>query len=98
MRAGVQVFQQSDFTTNPCGSGTQNVIEFPLRNGESANLVTSVQGMQFLPAPQGVSVGAAVEHQGAEFFNLSDLSSSAIDGCCRLGVPHQAKTTQCGTT
>jgi len=79
-QAGVQVFQQSDFTTNPCGAGTQNIIQFPPRNGKSANLVTSVQGMQFLPAPDGVSVGAAVEYQGAEFFNLSDLSSCAIEG------------------
>jgi hypothetical protein len=79
-QAGVQVFQQSDFTTNPCGAGTQTIIQFPPRNGKSANLVTSVQGMQLLPAPDGVSVGAAVEHQGAEFFSLSDLSSCAIDG------------------
>ena len=78
--AGVQVFEQSDFTTNPCGSGTQNIIELPPRNGKSANSVTSVQGMQFLPYPQGVSVGAAVEHQGAEFFSLSDLKTCAIDG------------------
>ena len=78
--AGVQVFERSDFTTNPCGSGTQKIIQFPARNGKSANFVTSVQGMQFLPAPQGVSVGAAVEHQGAEFFSLSDLSTCAIDG------------------
>jgi hypothetical protein len=79
-QAGVQVFQQSDFTTNPCGSGTQNIIEFPPPKGKSANSVTSVQGMQFLPAPNGVSVGAAVEHQGAEFFSLSDLKTCAIGG------------------
>lgn len=69
LEAGVQVFQRSDFS-NPCGA--QNIIEFPA--------VTSVDGMQFLPAPQGASVGAAVEQQGAEFFNQSDLTTCVIDG------------------
>ncbi len=71
--AGVQVFD-SDFN-NPCGG--QNIIGFPPPGGQA---VTSVDGMQFLPAPQGVSVGAAVEQQGAEFFNLSDVKTCAIDG------------------
>jgi hypothetical protein len=57
LAAGVQVFEQPDFTTNPCG--VDNLIQFPS--------VTQVVGMQFLPAPQGISVGAAVEHQGAVF-------------------------------
>jgi hypothetical protein len=72
-QAGVQVFD-SDFN-NPCGG--QNIIGFPPPAGQA---VTSVDGMQFLSAPQGVSVGAAVEQQGAEFFNLSDVETCAIDG------------------
>src|SRR5208282_1089412 len=71
--SGVQVFD-SDFN-NPCGG--QNIIGFPPPGGQA---VTSVDGIEFLPAPQGVSVGAAVEQQGAEFFNLSDVKTCAIDG------------------
>ena len=71
--SGVQVFD-SDFN-NPCGG--QTIIGFP-PPGEQA--ITSVDGIQFLPAPNGVSVAAAVEQQGAEFFNLSDVKTCAIDG------------------
>ena len=71
--SGVQVFD-SDFN-NPCGG--QTIIGFPPPGGQA---ITSVDGIQFLPAPNGVSVAAAVEQQGAEFFNLSDVSTCAIDG------------------
>ena len=71
--SGVQVFD-SDFH-NPCGGA--NIIGFPPPGGQA---VTSVDGIQFLPAPNGVSVAAAVEQQGAEFFNLSDVKTCAIDG------------------
>ncbi len=71
--SGVQVFD-SDFK-NPCGGA--NIIGFPPPGGQA---VTSVDGIQFLPAPSGVSVAAAVEQQGAEFFNLSDVKTCAIDG------------------
>jgi hypothetical protein len=71
--SGVQVFD-SDFN-NPCGG--QNIIGFPPPGGQA---VTSVDGIEFLPAPNGVSVAAAVEQQGAEFFNLSDVKTCAIDG------------------
>ena len=71
--SGVQVFD-SDFN-NPCGG--QNIIGFPPPGGQA---ITSVDGIQFLPAPNGVSVAAAVEQQGTEFFNLSDVKTCAIDG------------------
>jgi hypothetical protein len=61
LQAGVQVLERPDFT-NPCGE--QNIIQFDSR-------VTNVDGMSFFPpSPLGLSVGAAVELQGAEFFNL----------------------------
>jgi hypothetical protein len=71
--SGVQVFD-SDFK-NPCGGA--NIIGFPPPGGQA---VTSVDGIQFLPAPNGVSIAAAVEQQGSEFFNLSDIKTCAIDG------------------
>ena len=74
LAAGVQVFEQPDFTTNPCG--VDNLIQFPS--------VTQVVGMQFLPAPQGISVGAAVEHQGAVFFNLSNFFDQVVLNPCSI--------------
>ena len=71
--SGVEVFD-SDFN-NPCGG--QTIIGFPPPGGQA---ITSVDGMQLLPAPQGVSIGAAVEQQGAEFFNLSDVNTCVLDG------------------
>ncbi len=72
--AGVQVFEQPDFTTNPCG--VDNLIQFPS--------VTQVDGMQFLPAPRGISVGAAVEHQGAVLFNLSNFFDQVVLNPCSI--------------
>jgi hypothetical protein len=50
--------------------------------------VQSVDGMQFFPGPLQVSVGAAVEEQGAEFFRLASLSQPCgIDGIINVQQP-----------
>jgi hypothetical protein len=72
---GVQVFRTSDFT-NPCGG--QQVINFPSPPAP----VEHVDGMQFFPGLPQVSVGAAIERQGAEFFRLTSLA----DPCGMDGV------------
>lgn len=79
--AGVQVFKKPDFA-NPCGG--QQIISFtPPPTGP----VQEVQGMKFFPGLQ-VSVGAAVEEQGAEFFRLASLSEPcAIDGFINVQQP-----------
>jgi hypothetical protein len=48
--------------------------------------VQSVDGMQFFPGSSQVSVGAAVEAHGAEFFRLASLNEPCgIDGV--INVP-----------
>jgi len=73
---GVQVFEKPCFT-NPCNS--RQIINFPtLVPGQA---VKSVYGMQLFPGLPQVSVGAAVEAQGAEFFRLASLNQPCgIDG------------------
>ena len=88
--AGVQVFTQSDFT-NPCGG--QQIISFPLPIPGSTPPapgapVKTVDGMKFFPGPLQLSVGAAVEAQGAEFFRLASLNEPcAVDGVVNVQQP-----------
>jgi|RhiMetdeSRZDD1v2_1073273.scaffolds.fasta_scaffold32064_2 DNA-binding beta-propeller fold protein YncE len=86
--AGVQVFQPvgGDYR-NPCGG--QNIIRFP---ATVAGPVQQVMGMSFFPRARSpidphVSVGAAVESQGAEFFRLSGLDTCTIDGVVNVQQP-----------
>jgi len=82
--AGVEVFKKSDFT-NPCGG--QEILYFP-RPTIRGEAVHSVDGMQFFPGPRQVSVGAAVEEQGAEFFRLASLNEPCgIDGIINVQQP-----------
>ena len=80
---GVQVFRNSDFT-NPCGG--QQILNFPLPIPGSTppppgGPLQTVDGMQFFPGSPQVSVGAAVEAHGAEFFRLASLTAPcAMDG------------------
>ncbi len=67
---GVQVFSTSDFSVNPCGG--QQIINFP--SSHRLKPVGHVDGMQFFPGSPQVSVGAAIEREGAEFFRLASLS------------------------
>jgi len=87
---GVQVFRKSDFT-NPCGS--QSILSFPQPIPGSTppppgGPVQAVDGMKFFPGPVNMSVGAAVEEQGAEFFRLASLNAPcAIDGVVNVQQP-----------
>ena len=80
---GVQVFRNPDFT-NPCGG--QQILNFPLPIPGSTppppgGPLQAVDGMQFFPGSPQVSVGAAVEAHGAEFFRLASLTAPcAVDG------------------
>jgi hypothetical protein len=80
---GVQVFNNPDFT-NPCGG--QQILNFPLPIPGSTppppgGPLQAVDGMQFFPGSPQVSVGAAVEAHGAEFFRLASLTAPcAVDG------------------
>jgi len=77
---GVQVFSTSDFS-NPCGG--QHVIDFP--SPPVAPSVEHVDGMQFFPGSPQVSVGAAIERQGAEFFRLTSLTEPCgMDGVIQV--------------
>ena len=81
---GVQVFRNSDFT-NPCGG--QQILNFP-RPRPGVQPVQTVDGMQFFPGSPQVSVGAAVEAHGAEFFRLASLNQPcAIDGVINVQQP-----------
>ena len=95
--AGVQVFQPVDGGyRNPCGG--QNIIVFP---ATVAGPVQQVMGMSLFPSLQHdrhegrvpipidpqVSVGAAVESQGAEFFHLSRLDTCTLDGVVNVQQP-----------
>jgi hypothetical protein len=88
--AGIQVFTQSDFT-NPCGD--QQILSFPLPIPGSTppppgGPVTAVDGMKFFPGQSHLSVGAAVEAQGAEFFRLASLNEPcAVDGIINVQQP-----------
>jgi len=76
---GVQVFSTSNFTNNPCGG--QQIINFPSSHRPP---VEKIDGMQFFPGSPQVSVGAAIERQGAEFFRLASLN----EPCGMDGVIH----------
>ncbi len=81
---GVQVFSTSDFSVNPCGG--QQVINFP--SSHRLKPVQHIDGMQFFPASPQVSVGAAIEKQGAEFFRLASLTEPCgVDGDDVIQVP-----------
>jgi hypothetical protein len=67
---GVQVFSTSDFSVNPCGG--QQIINFP--SSHRLKPVGHIDGMQFFPGSPQVSVGAAIEREGAEFFRLASLN------------------------
>ena len=78
---GVQVFSTADFTNNPCGG--QQIINFPSSHRHPA--VQKIDGMQFFPGSQQVSVGAAIERQGAEFFHLASLNEPCgVDGVIQV--------------
>ena len=82
--AGVQVFRQSDFT-NPCGG--QQILSFPTPPAPGGP-VQQVDGMKFFPGQSHLSVGAAVEKQGAEFFRLASLNQPcAVDGVVNVQQP-----------
>jgi hypothetical protein len=87
---GVQVFKKPDFT-NPCGG--QQIISFPQPIPGSTppppgGPVQTVDGMKFFPGSPQVSVGAAVEAQGAEFFRLASLNQPcAVDGIINVQQP-----------
>jgi hypothetical protein len=77
---GVQVFSTSDFS-NPCGG--QQIINFP--SSHRLKPVQHVDGMQFFPGSPQVSVGAAIERQGAEFFRLASLNEPCgMDGIIQV--------------
>jgi hypothetical protein len=83
---GVQVFSTSDFTNNPCGG--QQIINFPSINFPPSHRLEPVQhvdGMQFFPGSPQVSVGVAIERQGAEFFRLASLTEPCgMDGVIQV--------------
>jgi hypothetical protein len=87
---GVQVFKKPDFT-NPCGR--QQIISFPQPIPGSTppplgGPVQAVDGLKFFPGSPQVSVGAAVEEQGAEFFRLASLNEPCgIDGVINVQQP-----------
>ena len=81
---GVQVFSTSDFNVNPCGG--QQIISFPSSHRHPA--VQHIDGMQFFPGLPQVSVGAAIERQGGEFFRLASLNEPCgVDGVGIIQVP-----------
>ena len=81
MPAGVQVFSTADFTQNPCGG--QQIIEFP--SSRRLKSAQHVDGIQFCPGSPKVSVAAAVERQGGEFFRLASLNEPCgMDGVAQV--------------
>jgi hypothetical protein len=83
-QAGVQVFQPvGGGYSNPCSG--QNIIKFPVP--VAGQPVSQVQGMKFFPGRLTVSVGAAVEDQGVDFFHLVNLDTCAIDGVVNVQQP-----------
>lgn len=88
---GVQVFRNPDFT-NPCGG--QQILNFPPPGGQP---LQAVDGMQFFPGSPQVSVGAAVEAHGAEFFRLASLTAPcAVDGV--INVQQYPANPNCGAS
>ena len=74
---GVQVFEKPCYT-NPCNS--RQIINFPSPTIREEP-VKAVYGMQFFPGSPQVSVGAAVEALGTEFFRLASLNEPCgMDG------------------
>jgi hypothetical protein len=67
---GLQVFEKPCYT-NPCNS--RQIINFPSPTIREEP-VKAVYGMQFFPGSPQVSIGAAVEALGAEFFRLASLN------------------------
>jgi hypothetical protein len=55
---------------NPCGG--QQIINFP--SSHRLKPVQHIDSIQFFPGSPQVSVGAAIERQGAEFFRLASLN------------------------
>ncbi len=89
---GVQVFRKPDFT-NPCGG--QQILSFPQPRPQQA--IQAVDGMQFFPGSPQVSVGAAVEAHGSEFFRLASLNEPcAVDGV--INVQQYPAIPNCGAT
>jgi hypothetical protein len=81
LTTGVQVFSTSDFSVNPCGG--QQIINFT--SSYRLKPVQHIDGMQFFPGSPQVSVGAAIERQGAEFFRLASLTEPCgVDGVIRV--------------
>jgi DNA-binding beta-propeller fold protein YncE len=88
---GVQVFERPCFT-NPCNG--RQIINFPPPMIRREAPVKSVYGMQFFPGSPQVSIGAAVEARGAEFFRLSSLNEPcSIDGV--RNVPEEPVVANC---
>jgi hypothetical protein len=96
--AGIQIFKKPDFT-NPCGG--QQIINFPLPIPGSTppppgGPVQQVDGMKFFPGQSHLSVGAAVEAQGAEFFRLASLNQPcAVDGVVNVQQPPVSPNQPC---
>jgi hypothetical protein len=82
---GVQVFSTSNFS-NPCGG--EQIINFPSSNFPPSHRLEPVQhvdGMQFFPGSPQVSIGAAIEAQGAEFCRLASLTAPCgADGAIQI--------------
>jgi hypothetical protein len=75
--SGVQVFDTSDFHHNPCGG--QQIITLP--SSYRLPPVQHIDGMEFFPGSLQVSIGAAIERQGAEFFRVASLTEPCgMDG------------------
>jgi len=90
---GIQVFKNPDFT-NPCGG--QQILDFP-RPQPGGQPVRAVDGMQFFPGSPQVSVGAAVEAHGAEFFRLASVTAPcAMDGV--INVQQYPVIPNCGAS
>jgi hypothetical protein len=70
-QAGIQVFRRAINYGNPC------LLQFP-----PGLIISSVKGLQIFPNSvfqlENVSVGAAVEEQGAEFFRALDLNTCVM--------------------
>lgn len=77
---GVQVFSTADFS-NPCGG--QQIINFP--SSHRLKAVQHIDGIQFFPGSPQVSIGAAIERRGAEFFRLASLNEPCgMDGVIQV--------------
>jgi len=78
---GVQVFDTSDFHHNPCGG--QQILKYP--SWLRLPPVQHIDGMQFFPGSPQISVGAAIERQGAEFFRVASLTEPCgMDGVVQI--------------